>query len=103
MKLRIATNFTLPPEAVTEIFAILGIRGSGKTAAAVVMTEELLAAHHQVVIIDPVDVWWGLQSSKDGKDAATPSPPSAVITPICPWTAPPAAYWPISSPTPALA
>lgn len=27
MKLRIANNFTLPPEAVTETFAILGIRG----------------------------------------------------------------------------
>jgi hypothetical protein len=69
MKLRIAPDFTLPPEAVTETFAILGIRGSGKTNTGVVMAEELLAAgrHNQVVIIDPVDVWWGLISSKDGK------------------------------------
>ncbi|MEI9971051.1 MAG: DUF87 domain-containing protein [Ignavibacteriota bacterium] len=67
MKLRIAPNFTLPPEAVTETFAILGIRGSGKTNTGVVLTEELLKAGQQVVIVDPVDVWWGLKSSKDGK------------------------------------
>lgn len=68
MKLQIARNFTLPAEAVTQTFAILGIRGSGKTNTGVVMTEELLAAKQQVVIIDPVDVWWGLKSSKSGKE-----------------------------------
>lgn len=67
MKLHIAINFTLPAEAVTQTFAILGIRGSGKTNTGVVMTEELLHAKQQVVVIDPVDVWWGLKSSKDGK------------------------------------
>lgn len=74
MKLRIANNFTLPPESVTETFAILGIRGSGKTNTGVVITEELLAANQQVVIIDPVDVWWGLKSSKDGKAPGYPLP-----------------------------
>lgn len=63
MKLRIANNFTLPAEAVTQTFAILGIRGSGKTNTGVVLAEELLEAKQQVVIIDPVDVWWGLKSS----------------------------------------
>lgn len=62
MKLRIAPNFTLPAEAVTETFAILGIRGSGKTNTGVVMAEEMLTYNQQVVIIDPVDVWWGLKS-----------------------------------------
>jgi len=44
MKLRIAANFTLPPEAVTQTFVILGIRGSGRTNTGVVLTEELLDA-----------------------------------------------------------
>jgi hypothetical protein len=67
LKLRIAPNFTLPADAVTETFAILGIRGSGKTNTGAVLTEELLKANQQVAIIDPMDVWWGLKSSKDGK------------------------------------
>jgi uncharacterized protein len=69
MKLHIAGNFTLPEEAITQTFAILGIRGSGKTNTGVVLAEELLKRKHQIVVIDPVDVWWGLKSSKDGKAA----------------------------------
>jgi uncharacterized protein len=65
-ELNIAKGLSLPQEAVTQTLAILGIRGSGKTNTAVVLAEELLKAKHQVVIIDPVDVWWGLKSSKDG-------------------------------------
>jgi DNA helicase HerA-like ATPase len=57
--LSIAKGLTLPTEAVTQTLAILGIRGSGKTNTAVVLSEELLKAKHQTVIIDPVDVWWG--------------------------------------------
>jgi hypothetical protein len=73
-KLRIADDFTLPAEAVTQTFAILGIRGSGKTNTGVVLAEELLTAGQQVVIIDPVDVWWGLKSSRDGKAGGFPIP-----------------------------
>jgi hypothetical protein len=73
-KLRIADNFALPAEAVTQTFAILGIRGSGKTNTGVVIAEELLAAGQQVVIIDPVDVWWGLKSSRDGRTGGFPVP-----------------------------
>src|SRR5437879_4784738 len=62
MKLQIANNLSLPVDAVTQTFAILGIRGSGKTNTGVVLAEELLKAKQQVVIIDPVDVWWGLKS-----------------------------------------
>lgn len=42
--LRIAPTLTLPIDAVTQTFAVLGKRGSGKTTTAVVLTEELLAA-----------------------------------------------------------
>lgn len=65
--LKIADNLSLPKEAVSQTLAILGIRGSGKTNTGVVFAEELLKAEQQVVIIDPVDVWFGLKSSKNGK------------------------------------
>lgn len=71
-KLHISTALSLPLEAITETIAILGIRGSGKTNTCVVLTEELLDAGQQIVIIDPTDVWWGLKSSKNGKEAGYP-------------------------------
>lgn len=71
-RLRISDHLKLPLEAVTETFAILGRRGSGKTHTAVVMAEEMLAAGVPVVVIDPLDVWWGLRVSKDGKSAGFP-------------------------------
>lgn len=70
--LEIAPNFYLPIDAATETFAILGRRGSGKTHTAVVLAEEFLAAGVQLVVIDPLDVWWGLRVSKDGKSAGIP-------------------------------
>jgi hypothetical protein len=68
-RLHIAKNLILPLEAATETFAILGRRGSGKTHTAVIMAEEMLAAGVQIVVLDPLDVWWGLRVSKDGKSA----------------------------------
>lgn len=70
--LHLASKLAIPIDIVTETLAILGIRGSGKTNTAVVLAEELLAAGQQVVVIDPTDVWWGLQSSKDGKGPGHP-------------------------------
>lgn len=59
----------LPLDAVTRAAAILGIRGSGKTSSAVVLVEEMSAHEVPVVIIDPIGVWWGLQSSANGREA----------------------------------
>lgn len=59
-------------EAVTETLAILGRRGSGKTYTAGVFVEELLGSGFQVVVVDPIDVWWGLRSSADGKSSGYP-------------------------------
>lgn len=64
--------FHLPAAIVTQTTAILGIRGSGKTNTAVVIAEELLELGHQVVIIDPLDVWWGLKSSQTGLNEGYP-------------------------------
>jgi hypothetical protein len=46
--------------------AILGIRGTGKTNTATVLVEEALEHGQRSVILDPLDVWWGLKSSADG-------------------------------------
>lgn len=59
--------FTLPLDTATLARATFGLRGSGKTSTEVAGVEELLDAGQQVVVIDPVNVWWGLRSSFDGK------------------------------------
>ncbi len=65
--LNISDNLKLPIDAVTQTFAILAKRGVGKTYTGAVMVEEMLAAKQQVVVADPIGVWWGLRSSADGK------------------------------------
>ena len=73
MKLHLAHDFNLPPEAVTETFAILAKRGVGKTFTAKKMAEQMLkAAIAPVIVADPVGVWWGLRSSSDGKGPGLP-------------------------------
>lgn len=72
MKLRLSQGLELPLDAVTQTFAILGVRGTGKTNTGVVLVEELLAAHQQVVVLDPVDVWWGIKSSASGPGFPVP-------------------------------
>lgn len=70
--LSIAPGFDLPLQAVTETFAILAKRGSGKTSTAVVLTEELLGAGQQVIVVDPTGVWWGLRANADGGPGGLP-------------------------------
>lgn len=70
--LQLATDFALPFDAVTETFAILAKRGSGKTYTAAVMVEEMIAAGLPVVVVDPIGVWWGLRSSADGTGDGLP-------------------------------
>lgn len=72
MPLQIASNLTLPNEAVTQTFAILAKRGAGKTYTAAVMAEEMLAANLPAVICDPIGVWWGLRAGADGKSPGLP-------------------------------
>jgi len=66
VKLKIADDLTFSAEAITETFAVLGIRGSGKTNTAVVMAEQMIKANQQVVVLDPTDGWFGMRSSSDG-------------------------------------
>jgi hypothetical protein len=70
--LDIAPGLKLPAEAVTQTFGIVAKRGVGKTNTSVVITEEMLRAGHQVVVADPVGVWWGLRAAANGKDPGLP-------------------------------
>jgi uncharacterized protein len=65
--IKLAPKLWLPNEAVTQTFLILGKRGSGKTNTAVVLVEEMVKLA-PVVILDPIDAWWGLKSSFAGDE-----------------------------------
>jgi uncharacterized protein len=67
VKLRISDKLSLPIDAVTQKFGILGRTGSGKSYAATKLAEEMLEAKAQIVVLDPVGVWWGLRVLTDGK------------------------------------
>lgn len=69
--LHLAKHLSLPADAVTQTFAIFGKRGSGKTNGATVLVEELLKAHLPVVILDPVDAWWGLKAISSRRRSRT--------------------------------
>jgi len=58
--------FAVPRGIVTKKLAFLGQPGSGKSYAAMKAAEEMLGIDAQVVIIDPVGVWWGLRLHADG-------------------------------------
>jgi hypothetical protein len=70
--LHLAPNLPIPLEAVTQTFAILAKRGSGKTYTALVMVEEMLKAGLQTVVVDPVGVCWGLRAAANEKDTGLP-------------------------------
>ena len=70
--LKIARGFTLPPQAVTQTFAIMAMRGAGKTTTSGVMVEEMVKAGLPTCVVDPIGVWFGLRSSADGKSPGLP-------------------------------
>lgn len=65
--LKISDKISLPRDAVTQTFADIGRKGSGKTYLATMKAEQMLDIHAQVVAIDPVGNWWGLRVAADGK------------------------------------
>jgi len=70
--LHIASDLSIPVEAVTQTFAILAKRGVGKTYTALVLMEEMVKAGQHVVIVDPVGVCWGLRAAADGERPGLP-------------------------------
>lgn len=59
--------FNLPIDFTTQTSAILARKGAGKTYCGQVEAEGLLQVNQQIIVIDPLDAWWGLRSSADGK------------------------------------
>jgi Helicase HerA, central domain len=65
-------SIQMPINAATKCFAILAKRGAGKTYTAAVLAEEFAKAKVPFVVLDPIDVWWGLRLSADGKGKGLP-------------------------------
>lgn len=65
-------SIKIPVNACTKTFAILAKRGAGKTYTAGVMAEEFAKNNIPFVVIDPIDVWWGLRLSDDGFNKGLP-------------------------------
>lgn len=68
----LAPGLQLPPEAVSETFAILANRGAGKSACAHRLVEQLHRSGLPVVVIDVKGDWWGIRSSADGTGPGLP-------------------------------
>ncbi len=71
MKINLGT-IEIPINAATKTFAILAKRGAGKTYTGAVMAEEFAKNNIPFVVIDPIDVWWGLRLAANGKDKGLP-------------------------------
>jgi len=72
-QLHLSKDFSLPREALLHVWSILAVRGAGKTYTASVLVEEILDHKMMpVIVIDPMDVWWGLKASADGKREGYP-------------------------------
>jgi uncharacterized protein len=72
MKLQLSRDVQLPLDAVTQTFAVLGKRGSGKTNTASVLAEQLVGRGLPIVYVDPIGVTYGLRHSRDGNGPGLP-------------------------------
>ncbi len=65
--IQFAKDLAFPRDVVTQKLAFLARSGAGKSYACGVLVEGLLELREQVVVVDPVGVWWALRLDKDGK------------------------------------
>lgn len=70
--MNIAPKTDLSEDALSEMIAVLGRTGSGKTYTAKGIVEKLLDEGRRVCVIDPTSAWWGLRLSADGKSKGFP-------------------------------
>lgn len=66
------SHYPIPDAALDDRLGWIGTSGSGKTYNAGGGVERLLASGARVVIVDPLDVWWGLRLKADGVKPAYP-------------------------------
>jgi len=62
----------IPESALDDRLAFVGTSGSGKTYAAGTAVERILTTGAKVVVVDPLDVWYGLRVKADGVRQAFP-------------------------------
>jgi len=65
-------SIQLPINSATKTFGVIGKRGGGKTYTGGVMAEEFYKAKIPFVVFDPIDTWYGLRLSVDGKGKGLP-------------------------------
>lgn len=65
-------SIQIPKVAATKAFALLAKRGAGKSYTGAVMAEEFAKHNIPFVVFDPIDVWWGLRLSANGKGKGLP-------------------------------
>ena len=59
--------YALPAAVLGDRWGVFGRTGSGKTNTAGVMVEEAMRLGQQVIVLTPVDAWWGLKFDRQGK------------------------------------
>jgi ribosome-binding protein aMBF1 (putative translation factor) len=64
----------IPDTALDADIAIVAKKGRGKTYTAKGIVERLLQMQRQVLVLDPLSVWWGLKSGADGRSPGFPIP-----------------------------
>jgi hypothetical protein len=60
-------TYPIPDEALDDRLGWIGTSGSGKTYNAGGGVERLLQTDARVIVVDPLDVWWGLRLTAEGK------------------------------------
>jgi hypothetical protein len=65
-------SIQLPINSATKTFGVIGKRGGGKTYTGGVMAEEFYKVKIPFVVFDPIDTWYGLRLSVDGKGKGLP-------------------------------
>jgi len=78
-ELHLGDGFAMPATAVAETFAVLAVRGAGKTNAARVMAEEMFAARIPFVAVDPVGSWRGLRAGRDWRRSSGRRPTTRLV------------------------
>lgn len=65
-------SISIPVSAAVRTMGVIGKKGSGKTFYSAVLAEEFHRVGVPFVVFDPIDVWWGLRLSADGKKPGLP-------------------------------